>query len=77
LPHYQDTGGFFIAVLEKTEYLPWESAANDAKRNEESCLNSDKTEIKEPARKKRRIYGYKEDPFVFFESNDPYLDQLK
>ena len=24
LPHHQDTGGFFIAVLEKKEWLPWQ-----------------------------------------------------
>ena len=24
LPHHQDTGGFFIAVLEKKSLLPWE-----------------------------------------------------
>ena len=25
LPHHQDTGGFFVAVLEKVRLLPWES----------------------------------------------------
>ena len=25
LPHYQDSGGFFIAVLKKKEWLPWQS----------------------------------------------------
>ena len=24
LPHHQDTGGFFVAVLEKIDHLPWE-----------------------------------------------------
>ncbi len=24
LPHHQNTGGFFIALLEKTEWLPWQ-----------------------------------------------------
>jgi len=24
LPHQQDTGGFFIALLSKTQNLPWE-----------------------------------------------------
>lgn len=24
LPHHQDTGGFFVAVLEKKEWLPWQ-----------------------------------------------------
>lgn len=26
LPHQQDTGGFFVAVLEKKKLCPWESA---------------------------------------------------
>lgn len=24
LPHHQDTGGFFVAVLQKTQQLPWQ-----------------------------------------------------
>ena len=24
LPHLQDTGGFFVAVLEKNDWLPWQ-----------------------------------------------------
>lgn len=31
LPHHQDTGGFFVAVLEKVTRLPWER---------ESCTNN-------------------------------------
>ena len=27
LPHHQDTGGFFVAVLEKIDQLPWERAS--------------------------------------------------
>ena len=25
LPHHQDTGGFFVAVLQKKKLCPWES----------------------------------------------------
>ena len=25
LPHHQDTGGFFVAVLQKTQQLPWQN----------------------------------------------------
>ena len=28
LPHLQNTGGFFVALLEKVESLPWESKRN-------------------------------------------------
>ncbi len=27
LPHHQDTGGFFIAILEKQDWLPWQNKA--------------------------------------------------
>ena len=30
LPHHQDTGGFFIAVMEKLSWLPWQSKAKTA-----------------------------------------------
>ena len=47
LPHHQDTGGFFIAVLHKSVWLPWQrraqrgdsdesATASDSSRNEES-----------------------------------------
>ncbi|GFU21253.1 hypothetical protein TNCV_9141 [Trichonephila clavipes] len=28
LPHHQDTGGFFVAVLQKNEKLPWENSTD-------------------------------------------------
>jgi len=93
LPHHQDTGGFFVAVLEKMKSLPWESEANtvnqsmqnsgdnekedkpnledenasDAKfsENKKRILEEDK-KLRESQRKRRRIVGYREDPFVFF-----------
>ncbi|XP_059056013.1 tRNA (cytosine(34)-C(5))-methyltransferase [Achroia grisella] len=60
LPHQQDTGGFFVAVFEKTAPLPWEK--------EQKTENSTEVteEKKEPPKKKRRMGGYREDPFVFF-----------
>lgn len=35
LPHQQNTGGFFVAVFEKTETLPWEGAIRATKKQEE------------------------------------------
>ena len=29
LPHHADTGGFFVAVLEKTDKLPWQKTTED------------------------------------------------
>lgn len=93
LPHHQDTGGFFVAVLEKIKALPWESEVctlsqsaqntDDNKKEGEPSLE-DKTardtepsgsnkrtleeekKLRESQRKRRKISGYREDPFVFF-----------
>ena len=32
LPHLQDTGGFFVAVFEKTDWLPWQLEAISKKQ---------------------------------------------
>lgn len=92
LPHHQDTGGFFVAVLEKVKSLPWENEtcvlnqnAQDADDNEKkdkhileeasqdsNFLESGKRTLeeekksREPQKKRRRMVGYREDPFVFF-----------
>ncbi|XP_049879908.1 tRNA (cytosine(34)-C(5))-methyltransferase [Pectinophora gossypiella] len=66
LPHHQDTGGFFVAVLEKTAPLPWEKESTEAAQP----VSTPAEEKKEPPRKKRRMGGYKEDPFVFFKGDD-------
>ncbi|XP_046737779.1 tRNA (cytosine(34)-C(5))-methyltransferase [Diprion similis] len=98
LPHHQDTGGFFVAVLEKVKPLPWENkeekmevetdklATNDAN----SELSLEEEAVKEeanlkatdgkrpleaekkpwgPQRKRKRMIGYREDPFVFFKTD--------
>lgn len=93
LPHHQDTGGFFVAVLEKIKNLPWESETAVVKQTpEETNIEDPKTvlsleeeaargenhpvekkralEVEKkpwgPQRKKKRVIGYREDPFVFF-----------
>lgn len=62
LPHHQDTGGFFVAVLEKSAPLPWE-------KERETEQPQERKEEKPPA-KRRRMGGYREDPFVFFKGDD-------
>ncbi|XP_047520424.1 tRNA (cytosine(34)-C(5))-methyltransferase [Pieris napi] len=63
LPHQQDTGGFFVAVVEKVAPLPWEKDEKDQKEQ----TDNEKTISKpEPPKKRRRMGGYREDPFVFF-----------
>ncbi|XP_012136901.1 tRNA (cytosine(34)-C(5))-methyltransferase Nsun2 [Megachile rotundata] len=41
LPHHQDTGGFFVAILEKVAELPWESELGPTS---ETVINSNSTE---------------------------------
>ncbi|XP_047119299.1 tRNA (cytosine(34)-C(5))-methyltransferase [Schistocerca piceifrons] len=77
LPHKQDTGGFFVAVLEKMRLLPWEAPLkpNDASSTEPSTEKKDSAP--EPQRKRRRMHGYKEDPFIFFDENEPLWPQIR
>ena len=35
LPHHQDTGGFFIAVLQKQKWLPWQRERKQTKVTQE------------------------------------------
>jgi tRNA (cytosine34-C5)-methyltransferase len=86
LPHQQNTGGFFVAVVKKTGPLPWENAAKAAAVVEEKV--EEKTEEPEvvgekdsgrrsPLRKKRRANVYKEDPFIFFDQNEPTWPEIR
>ncbi|XP_059619990.1 tRNA (cytosine(34)-C(5))-methyltransferase [Phlebotomus argentipes] len=65
LPHQQDTGGFFVAVLVKTRAMPW--AVEEEKRGSPAV----------PQRKKRRLGGYKEEPFVFFHGDEDIFASIK
>ncbi|NXS26934.1 NSUN2 methyltransferase, partial [Pomatostomus ruficeps] len=110
LPHHQNTGGFFVAVLIKKSPMPWNKrqpkvhqklpqrtgdtevpAANSGNgsgciieeptlaENEESkkTQNSDAEQSKKegvcgpPPSKKMKLFGFKEDPFVFLPEDDP------
>lgn len=96
LPQFQNTGGFFVAVLVKKKLMPWESkkaqevqeaqakakepqntenadgAATEAQQQDQSATEPNaKSAPWGPQRKKRRLHGYKEDPFVFFGNDEP------
>uniref|UniRef100_A0A8C2X5N3 tRNA (cytosine(34)-C(5))-methyltransferase n=1 Tax=Cyclopterus lumpus TaxID=8103 RepID=A0A8C2X5N3_CYCLU len=60
LPHHQNTGGFFVAVLVKKAPMPW-----NRRYPKEGRL------VRPPASKKMKLFGYKEDPFVFLTEEDP------
>lgn len=73
LPHHQNTGGFFIALLEKKKPLPWETT--DAAEAPKEAAS--KKEDSEPPRKKLKYRGFKEDPFVFFDGTEEIFASIK
>lgn len=87
LPHYQNTGGFFIAALRKTvDLLPWEAAKSEkVNQNEgESKVEGeggeggggDDSEFP-PSKRPRKFKGFREDPFYFFTEDTPEWILLK
>ena len=83
LPHQQNTGGFFVAVLKKVAALPWESTktventtpvAEDKDADEAEAV---KEAPRSPTRKKRRMQGFKEDPYFFFEKDEESWPSIK
>ncbi|KAI1300183.1 RNA cytosine-C(5)-methyltransferase NSUN2 [Halotydeus destructor] len=75
LPHLQDTGGFFVAVIRKTvDRLPWESAnPNSASAEKEEVGGAEP-----PSNKRKYPRGsFKEDPFMFFKGEEPEWLEVK
>ncbi|XP_039260938.2 RNA cytosine-C(5)-methyltransferase NSUN2-like [Styela clava] len=79
LPHHQDTGGFFVAVLKKVEKLPWEKDREIiAKKPLKEDENKEQNTEAPPAKKKKWGAGFKEDPFIFFNDSDKEItSQIK
>ncbi|XP_077166840.1 RNA cytosine C(5)-methyltransferase NSUN2 [Paroedura picta] len=104
LPHHQNTGGFFVAVLIKNSPMPWNkrlpksqktehvaqsSAAESLEMVEGDVLTETRGEsslVKEskkdgvcgpPPTKKMKIFGFKEDPFVFLSEEDPLFSPIQ
>ena len=93
LPHKHNTGGFFVAVLEKVDSLPWESKRSIAKSlpvGADAAEGDNKeTEVEQaeavnegnrasPPRKRQRCgNNIKEDPFIFFDENEPTWPRIK
>ncbi|XP_053670235.1 tRNA (cytosine(34)-C(5))-methyltransferase isoform X2 [Anopheles nili] len=67
LPHQQNTGGFFVALLQKKKTLPWEEDIQET----ESTVVADP-----PAKKAKYMRGFKEDPFVFFDEKEEVFESL-
>lgn len=77
LPHQQNTGGFFVAVLTKLKQLPWEAQPN-SKSEPETVENAEQPCLQEKRRPKKRVkLGYKEDPFVFFSDDEDVWKSIR
>ncbi|XP_029445862.1 tRNA (cytosine(34)-C(5))-methyltransferase isoform X2 [Rhinatrema bivittatum] len=115
LPHHQNTGGFFVAVLVKKAPMPWNrrqpkllrkaprvplaadvlTVAEEITAEEETAIKPEETvEAKEtansegdaskkdgvcgpPPSKKMKMFGFKEDPFVFISEGDPLFPPIE
>ncbi|CAH1116517.1 unnamed protein product [Phaedon cochleariae] len=74
LPHQQNTGAFFVAVLKKVKLLNCKETPliSDETKKREIESNSSNSQ-----RKKPRKDGYREDPFVFFKEEEPVWTDIK
>ncbi|KAK4884892.1 hypothetical protein RN001_001163 [Aquatica leii] len=92
LPHQQNTGAFFVAVLQKIKPLgkqmptsevvePDSVSTSETDKISESQSTTIKREHEDVFargyRKKRRFEGYKEDPFVFFKEGETVWEDIK
>ena len=81
LPHQQDTGGFFVCVLTKKALCNWESKSKtDTTQNNsedlESSNNDKKKDFEPPKKKQRRHQGFKEDPYIYFNVDEPLYKEI-
>lgn len=78
LPHQQDTGGFFVAVLVKNSPCQWESKQkfdSNGEKNDDTKGNDGKPEP--PPRKKPKFHqGFKEDPYIYFDAEEPLFKEI-
>uniref|UniRef100_A0A4W6FMQ2 tRNA (cytosine(34)-C(5))-methyltransferase n=1 Tax=Lates calcarifer TaxID=8187 RepID=A0A4W6FMQ2_LATCA len=81
LPHHQNTGGFFVAVLEKKSLMPWNKRYPKGNGAEFPHLGTTSFSVffvcVPPPLKKMRLFGYKEDPFVFLTEDDPVFTTIQ
>jgi len=74
LPHKHNTGGFFVALFEKTGACPWKD--EEAAEVEETGPDSPAVAVP-PPEKKKRFWGFREDPFIYFKSDEPIYPKIK
>jgi len=81
LPHQQNTGGFFVALLEKVALCPWESLRKIKNTSENFEETDDKEETPDPEPPKKKFKGqnrgFKEDPIIYFGENEEVYKDVK
>jgi len=73
LPHKHNTGGFFVALLEKTGTCPWleEGGKEDVEKPDSPASTQ------QPPEKKKKFWGFREDPFIYFKPEEPIYARIK
>ena len=81
LPHHHNTGGFFLALLEKTKLCPWESVKKSTPApddtTEDVTDNVETLEIKRDEPPQKRFRGFREDPFIYFEEGEEVYEEIQ
>ncbi|KAK5648676.1 hypothetical protein RI129_003568 [Pyrocoelia pectoralis] len=90
LPHHQNTGAFFVAVLrkvksiskvtldtEKTDVNSLSSTSSQLAQSNANNKRENENDFSRGTRKKRRFDGYREDPFVFFKEGETVWEDIK
>lgn len=82
LPHQQNTGAFFVAVLKKLKPLHVKEKTGEVETETKSSSSESKKRdnednMQQTQRKKRKKGVYNEDPFVFFQEEEPVWDDIK
>lgn len=81
LPHYQNTGGFFISILrKKVDKMAWESESNGTQDAATKASNDENVKVVKNTggRKKRNNFqGHREDPFFFLSKEDSDWPTIK
>jgi len=85
LPHQQNTGGFFVALLEKVALCPWESVRRAKKREgtdeagDDDDEDDEQTPEPEPPKKKFKGQnkGFREDPIIYFDANEEVFPEIQ
>uniref|UniRef100_A0A8B9J9H8 tRNA (cytosine(34)-C(5))-methyltransferase n=1 Tax=Astyanax mexicanus TaxID=7994 RepID=A0A8B9J9H8_ASTMX len=78
LPHHQNTGGFFVAVLMKKGPMPWNRRQPKVTVDSVKIANLIGLNVLCLLLTcKMKLFGFKEDPFVFLTEDDPVFPPIQ